>query len=222
MKKSLPILIILLFTGIVKAELPITAQYPDKITYNGKEYSLNSNPLEPYFEKNPDNRPEMASTSLWRGYVGHFEIIDNKLYLTDMVRPVGFYKDENGKSKQRWVSIYRRYFPRQDKVKIDWFTGILILPYGELVEYIHQGYASLYSDYWLLEIENGNFNQSRKYDYEEFIKFKKRQFNEFKKTEKYRKLYAELKESDESNDDEFIQQFMFDLIINYTSRFLTE
>ena len=130
--------------------------------------------------------------------------------------------DENGKSKQRWVSIYRRYFPRQDKVKIDWFTGILILPYGELVEYIHQGYASLYSDYWLLEIENGNFNQSRKYDYEEFIKFKKRQFNEFKKTEKYRKLYAELKESDESNDDEFIQQFMFDLIINYTSRFLTE
>ena len=61
--------------GIVKAELPITAQYPDKITYNGTEYSLNSNPLEPYFEKNPENRPDMVSTALWRGYVGHFEII---------------------------------------------------------------------------------------------------------------------------------------------------
>ena len=222
MRKSLYILIMFLNIGIVKAELPITAQYPDKITYNGTEYSLNSNPLEPYFEKNPENRPDMVSTALWRGYVGHFEIIDSELYLIDMTRPIGFYKDEEGNSKQRWISIYKRYFPRQDKVKIDWFTGILILPYGDLVEYVHQGYASLYSHYLLLEIENGRFNESREYGFEDFIEFKRRQFNEYRKTKEYQKLYADLKKSDESIDESFIQQFMLDFVINYTSKFLTE
>ena len=222
MRKTLTTIIIFLTIGVANAEILITAQYPDKITFNGSEYNLNSNPLEPYFDKNPENRPEMASTALWRGYVGHFEIINNELYLTDMTKPVGYYEDEDGKSKQRWISIYRMYFPKQEKVKIDWFSGILILPFGEMVDYVHQGYASTFSNYWLLEIEKGKFNEAREYKIEEFIQFKRRQFKEFKKTEKYKKLLAELKENDESDDDEFIQQFLFDFVINYTSKFLTE
>ena len=222
MKNTISLILILLTIGISKAENLITAQYPDKLIYNGTEYDLNSNPLEPYFDKNPDNRPEMISTALWRGYVGHFEIIENELYLTDMTIPLGSYEDKDGEKKVRWVSIYRRYFPMQKKVKIDWFTGILILPNGELVEYVHQGYGSLYSEYYLLEIENGKFNESRKYDFKEFIEFKRRQLNEFRKTEEYQKLYAELKESSKNSDDEFIQEFIFDFVINYTSKFLTD
>src|SRR5690606_11721173 len=123
----------------------------------------------------------MVSTALWRGYVGHFEIIENELYLTDRKRPVG-YRDDDGNFQEKWVSIYRMYFPRQEKVKIDWFSGILILPHGKMVQYVHQGYASTYSKYLLLEIENGKFNEAREYEVEEFIEFKRRQFNEYRKT----------------------------------------
>jgi len=221
MKKTITTLLIFITIGIAKAEILMTAQYPDKITYNGTEYNLNSNPLEPYFEKHPDKKPGMVSTALWRGYVAHFEIINNELYVTDMTRPVS-YTDEEGNHTQKWISIYRRIFPKRERVKIDWFTGILILPHGEMVEYVHQGYASTYSNYWLLEFEKGKFNEAREYELEEFIEFKKRQFEAFRKTEEYRKLYAELKENDESNDDKFIEQFMFDFVINYTSKFLTE
>ncbi len=221
MKKTLTIILILLIIGVSKAESIITAQYPDKIIYNGKEFNLNSNPLEPYFDKNPENRPSMVSTALWRGYVGYFEIIENELYLTDMKISVS-YTDEDGSYKQKWSSIYRLYFPKQKKVKIDWFSGILILPHGKIVEYVHQGYASTYSKYWLLEIENGIFNEARKYNNKEFVKFKKRQFEVFKKTEEYKKIYTELKENDEYNDDKFIKSFISDFVINYTTKFLTE
>lgn len=221
MKKTLIIILITCTLGILKAENIVTAQYPDKITYNGTEYNLNSNPLEPYFEKNPENRPDMVSTALWRGYVGHFEIIENELFLTDMKRPVS-YTDDDGNFNEKWVSIYRMYFPRQEKVKIDWFSGILILPHGKMVQYVHQGYASTYSKYWLLEIESGIFNEARKYNNKEFLKFKKRQFEFFEKTEEYKKLYAELKENDEYNDDEFIKSFISDFVTNYTTKFLTE
>ncbi|WP_299161734.1 hypothetical protein [uncultured Tenacibaculum sp.] len=221
MKKTLSLILIILTIGITKAENIITAQYPDKIIYEGKEFNLNSNPLEPYFDKNPENRPEMTSTALWRGYVGHFEIIGRELFLTDMKKPVS-YTDDDGNYKQKWVSIYKMYFPRQEKVKIDWFTGILILPHGKMVEYVHMGYASTYNKYWLLEIDKGNFNEARKYKNKEFVKFKKRQFEMFEKTEEYKKLYAEMKENDEYNDDKFIKSFISDFVINYTTKFLTK
>lgn len=83
MKRLLLTIIFTLFSGL---KVFATAQFPDKINYNGKEYNLNSNPLEVYFEKNPNKRPksEVRSSALWRGYVATFEIIDNQLFLKDI------------------------------------------------------------------------------------------------------------------------------------------
>ena len=63
-----------------------TAQESDQLIYNGKMYSLSSNPLESYFEKYPDKRPrpEVMTSSLWRGYVATFEIRDSMLYVKDI------------------------------------------------------------------------------------------------------------------------------------------
>lgn len=199
----------------------LTAQIPDRITYEGKEYALNSNPLEPFFDKYPEKRPQFSSTALWRGYIAHFEIIEDQLFVTDIFN-YGGYTDSKGNYKTKLVSIFKTIFPNTDKYKIDWYTGILIVPDGKLVEYVHMGYSSTYSKYILLEIENGNFNEARKYKNKEFVSFKKRQFEEFKKTDEYKKLYKELKEQDAYGDDNFIVSFISDYVTNYTSKFLTE
>ncbi|CAM1363284.1 conserved protein of unknown function [Tenacibaculum soleae] len=223
MKKAFLLILTICTIGLSKAENKITAQYPDKITFKGIEYNLNSNPMELYFEKFPDKRPKggMMSTALWRGYIAYFEIIDKQLFLTDIKIEVSD-KDSNDEFDTVWISAFKQVFPKRKKVKIDWYTGILILPHGKMVEYVHMGYASTYSKYWLLEIDKGNFNEARKYKNKEFVKFKKRQFEKFEKTEEYKKLYAELKENDEYNDDEFIKSFISDFVINYTTKFLTE
>ncbi|ALJ03840.1 hypothetical protein APS56_01145 [Pseudalgibacter alginicilyticus] len=223
MKKTLLLILITCTIGILKAENIVTAQYPDKITFKGTEYNLNSNPLEPYFEKHPDKRPQggMMSTALWRGYIAFFEIIDEQLFLTDIKIEVSD-KDSDDDYETKWISAFKQVFPNKEKAKIDWYTGILIIPHGKMVEYVHMGYASTFSKYWLLEIDKGNFNEARKYKNKEFVKFKKRQFEKFEKTEEYKKLYAELKENDEYNDDEFIKSFISDFVINYTTKFLTE
>jgi hypothetical protein len=51
------------------------AQAPDRIIYQSKEYSLQTNPMEEYFAKHPDKQPRsgVMSTALWRGYVATFE-----------------------------------------------------------------------------------------------------------------------------------------------------
>ncbi|MGK0413429.1 MAG: hypothetical protein ACJA1B_001632 [Polaribacter sp.] len=221
MKKLIVITFLIFSIGLSKADNLLTAQYPDKIKYDGIEYSLNTNPLEPYFEKNPEKRPQWYSTALYRGYVGHFEIIENQLFVTDITIP-RHYTDSDGKPKTKSISIYKRIFPDREKVKINWYSGILILPYGKMTEYVHSGYATVYSNYFLLEIKEGDFKKDKNYTYENFLEFKEQQFAVYKKTEEYKTEFESLKKDFPESDKKFIESFLKDHIINYTSEFLIE
>ena len=118
--------------------------------------------------------------------------------------------------------MYDEVFPNTKRTKLEEYSGILILPYGKMVNYVHMGYASTFTKYWLLEIERGNFNEARKYNHQEFEAFKQRQFEAFKQTEAYIKLFSELKKNDIGSDDTFIESFISDFVINYTSKFLVD
>lgn len=221
MKKTILIVLAILSFGISKAKDMRTAQRSDIITYKGTEYRLNSNPLEHYFEQFPDKRPQsgIVSTALWRGYIAYFEIIDNQLYVTDIKIQV---QDKKSKEdyKIKLVSAFKEVFPNKKKFKIDWYSGILILPHGDLIQYVHMGYASTYSKYWLIEIDKGNVNETRFYTNKEFIEFKNRQFEQFKKTEKYKELFTSLKKSDRTNKE--LESFIKIYIIDYATKFLTD
>lgn len=198
-----------------------TAQYPDKIIYNGKEYNLNSNPLESYFEKNPDKRPkaQVMSTALWRGYVATFEVKDNQLFLKEIEIQ---YRDTTSKESYnyKWRSVINEVFPDQKEIKIDWLTGLLVIPHGKLVNYVHMGYGSTYKKYILLEFDNGDLKTEKKFDYKEYENFKEKQFQIFKKTEEYKKIKTDLQK--DGSSDEFIDSFLRSFITVYTSKILTE
>ena len=85
-----------------------TAQYPDKIIFNGKEYSLHSNPLETYFEKNPDKRPKggVISTALWRGYVATFEVRGSQLFVKDIQIEYWDWDTPNKKTTKQNGKVY--------------------------------------------------------------------------------------------------------------------
>jgi len=199
-----------------------TAQYPDKIIYNGKEYDLHSNPMESYFEKYPDKRPQggVMSTALWRGYVATFEIKDNQLYLKDIEIEIST-KDEKGNYKYSWKSVLNEVFSNQELIKIDWMTGLLVLPEGEIVNYVHMGYGSTYEKYTLLEVDCGDLKKVKQFGYKEYEKFKEKQFKAFKKTDEYKKIVAELKKDGDYND-KFIDSFLRSFVIGYTSKILVK
>lgn len=198
-----------------------TAQYPDKLFYNGKEYALYSNPLETYFDKHPDKRPKggMMSTALWRGYIATFEILDSQLYVKDIVIEV---YDTTGevKYKTKWKSVIDEVFPGQEKLKVDWLTGLLVIPYGKLKKYVHMGYGSTYEKYILLEIDKGDLKKGKKYNYKEYELFKDRQFEAFKQTEEYQKLKTDLKK--DGSTDAFIDSFLRSYVTNYTTKILED
>jgi len=63
--------------------------------------------------------------------------------------------------------------PNEDCVFADWFTGEIRLPYGEQLEYINQGYASIYEKDLILEIKKGLLVNTQEIDnHERYTKYK--------------------------------------------------
>ncbi len=199
------------------SNISFTSQIPDNIIYKGKEYMLHSNPLESYFKEYPGKRPEggITSSALWRGYVATFAVKDSLLVLNDIEIEI---KGGKGEPDYVWKSVIDRVFPEKETVHINWFTGILVLPYGELKKYVHMGYASTYSNYILLEIEAGVLKDERRLNCKEYEEFRQKQFEAFRKTDKYEELVEELTKDGQSK--EYVDSFLKIYVVSYTSKFL--
>lgn len=90
----------------------------------------------------------------------------------------------------------------------------------KLVDYVHMGYGSTYKNYMLLEIDQGNLMKGKRFEYKGYERFKERQFQAFKKTEGYKKIKADLRK--DGSTEEFIDSFLQNFVIEYTSKILTE
>ena len=215
MKSLIPILL----ASIITSSALATAQYPDKIMYEGKEYSLHTNPMEAYFKKHPDKKPQegVMSTALWRGYVATFVITNQVMQLKNVEIQIHVEK-EKGEYPYEWKSVITDIVPQNKTLTVDWFTGILVLPYGELVNYVHMGYGSTYSNYILIEVKKGEVTGKRDLNHKEYEQFRNKQFEAFKKTDEYKKTIKDMDEKgyDSDQHDDFLRSF----IIKYTSEFL--
>ena len=199
------LIVIMLMGAVAASSASATAQIPDKIVYEGETYSLHSNPMEAFFAKNPDRKPEGGSISsaLWRGYRAIFGFQADRLVVKDVEIEV-LVEDEDSLPPYslttfEWKSAVDDVVPKGETLFVDWFTGILILPQGELVEYVHGGYESVYSDYILLEVKEGKLVGSHAFGHEqfrEFRSFKRRRIRAYQGTADYSRQLEKLRSMD--------------------------
>lgn len=125
----------------------MTAQIGERLIYEGCEVSMCSEPLGDFFAFGGRN-PEFESncTALWRGYVGTWEIVGDRLYIVSL----------SGALKDGTEATLETVFPGYpDRVFAHWYSGTLRIPEGKQLEYVHMGYASTYERDRLLKIEKG-------------------------------------------------------------------
>lgn len=125
----------------------MTAQISERLIYEGEQVALLSNPLNEFFALGGiDPGFESTSTALWRGYVGTWEILNDRLYLVGL----------RGTLKSGDEATLESVFPGfKDRVFAHWFSGRLRIPQGKRLEYVHMGYASTYELDVLLTLQNG-------------------------------------------------------------------
>ena len=124
----------------------MTAQMHEIIFYEGEEYGMATEPLEPYLESLKD-KPliEPTSTACWRGYLGTWEVRGKKLYLIGLEVSTGGLEEEG----------MDYIFQGKKEIFAGWFSGRIIIPHGKLLKYVHMGYESIYEKELYLDFENG-------------------------------------------------------------------
>jgi hypothetical protein len=131
----------------------MTAQFSEILRYKGEEVTLFTNPLEPYFSKNGIKPPFISPhTALWRGYVGTWEIKEERLYLVNLE----CYLPDNKKGA---LSTLFPDYP--GRVFAHWYSGTLRIPKGERLKYVHGGYGSIYEKDHFIDIYKGVVTESR-------------------------------------------------------------
>ncbi len=194
-----------------------TQQHPDELIYKGKKYDLDNYLLEFYFTTHPEKKPasEVHSTGLYRGYVATFEIIDQKLYLIDVKI---LKKDTKVRNKfiNKWRSVMSEVFPKQRKVLVDWFDGLLILTKGEPFAYDDH---VVWKDNLVVELHGQDVVNVKQLDQKQFESFKEEQFEKFRSTDEYKTLLVKLGEEKKLPPDS-TERYIKDRIIGYLKRVL--
>ena len=131
----------------------MTAQIRDALKYNGETYFLASEPLREYLYQEGIEFSGFT-TACWRGYVATWEIKADKLFMVSM----------RGNIKEGKKVDLSYLFPDQSEVFAEWFTGEIKIPHGELLEYVHMGYGSVYEKEMYLSFEKGVLCERKELD----------------------------------------------------------
>lgn len=185
----------------------MTYQIRDKLIYDSKEYYLNVEILEQYFQQYPEKRPEfeISCTALWRGYVAIFEIKNNELLIKelDWLTDIDF----------NMQSFRNQLFPNN---KLKWYSGLIRVDdfRGEFDEEPENGIFEY------LEIDDGNLKQKRTFNFEQLQIFKKEQYEYFLLSDEVEILY-ELWRSNNANgiiNKESVNKIILKNIMEYTKK----
>ena len=119
----------------------MTAQVHETIIIDGRKTSMAFCPPlpidDPRIKKANQN---VISSSCWRGYIGSWEIKNNLFFLTGL----------SGKYE----------LCANEPVFAEWFSGTLVVPDGEMLEYVHGGFATVFEREQRIIIENGVISSS--------------------------------------------------------------
>ena len=131
----------------------MTAQLHERLRYEGQGLSMCTTPLGDYFRLGGVSPGfEFNCTALWRGYVGSWEIVGERLYLVELTGTL-----KNG--DQACVATVFPDFP--DRVFAHWYSGTIRVPRGKLLDYVHMGCASTYENDLFIEFERGVIKSTR-------------------------------------------------------------
>jgi hypothetical protein len=137
-----------------------TAQFGDRLNYQGETVSIFSNPLESFFNKEnprPKDIFKPMCSACWRGYVATWKIESGYLYLIKLV-------EGSCGSNPKEIEISKVFPRRKPPVKATWFSGIIRIPKGRRLMYVHMGYHSIYEKELFLKFDRGELVKERLID----------------------------------------------------------
>ena len=140
----------------------MTAQVPEIQIFKGERLRMCATPLDAFLSQTSNKiESDSISSACWRGYVGVWEIINDRLYLKEInvdrwdPEPDSDAVDDEEQDCPV-ENVLGKIFPGyQDGVFAHWVTGKIRCPKGNLLKYFHGGYMSKFEEDLFLEFKAG-------------------------------------------------------------------
>jgi hypothetical protein len=166
MIKTFQILIFICLTTTIPQIIKATGQAPDLLVIKNDTFYLFSNPLETYLEfksARTINGIELngTGTGCWRGYIAFWKIDHDSLFLTNIIR-------QTDSGTPHFFSLKDEF--GADNMFAEWFTGTIVSPRGNRLQYVHMGYLSVYEKEEYYRIWNGKVKSTESKNYVVFDK----------------------------------------------------
>jgi hypothetical protein len=124
----------------------MTAQIREIIYYKGEKTVMATEPLSSYLQSRKGICFNARSSACWRGYLGIWKINDKRLFLVKL----------NGYIDKDYKEVELEYiFSGKKEVFADWFSGKIRISQGELLQYVHMGYSSVFEKDLFLKFKDG-------------------------------------------------------------------
>lgn len=226
MRRGLALAVMLGVAVLVAPDARATAQIPDRIELDGRIHRLTVNPLDAWLEAHPEVSIDRLSgesalgmcSGNWRGYLATFTVVDGQLMLDRVVADACTDGDPDSRT-----DLVPLLFGGRDAVAADWFSGLLVVPTGERVRYVHMGYGSLYSEYRLFRVERGRVLEEARMDSERYERYRTAQFRLWQQSDDYRERFADLVKPEVGSalwTHEEAEEFLYTVDVGYTTRFV--
>ena len=128
-----------------------TGQEGEQLFWKGTNYQMLTCPLydcHAFDNLGKKLEKEWSSTSLWRGYVGHWSIETGMLYLSSI------WTEKAGNISPNDIPELRKYC-KNGKCAATWFSGTLRVVSGECIQYEHMGFSRHYEHEDFITVKQG-------------------------------------------------------------------
>lgn len=122
----------------------MTAQAPEHIILDGTLMQMTFCPPLPPEEFLEVDHDAVVTTSCWRGYIGTWAVRGGQLWLVNL------------------TGRLRLAVP--GPLLADWFSGVLRIPQGKRLHYVHMGFGSVYETEVHVKVEHGVVTERRAFD----------------------------------------------------------
>ena len=123
----------------------MTAQVHERLIFDGVETSMAfCSPLPECHSRIINREQDSISTGCWRGCQGTWEIREGRFYLAGLAG--------------------RFELVESDPLFAEWFTGVLRVPRGKMLAYVHMGFGSVYEEEVHIQVRHGVVTSTRVID----------------------------------------------------------
>ncbi|CAD5249673.1 MULTISPECIES: hypothetical protein [unclassified Imperialibacter] len=210
MRKFIRTFILSITLGLGLTEVNASPQMPDYLIFEGDTIAFYRLILEEYFNaQNRENEGDLfglkfragSSTSCWRGYQAIYELSNDSLFLRHITSCGELHSKSGIDINQSNLRIKKTFGDQliNGKVHLNWFTGDISLPSGDLLRWDGVFYHS-FEEEKIVSIDNGRVtNTTRVMNYIDEPNRLNRRYDDTLST----LLFNELQKANWSNVNEF-------------------